>query len=342
MKVLHILSSLNVGGAERFAIDMASVQFRHQNLSTKILSMGKHGEPLEEEVLAQNIPLIITSKLLLLRNAMREADVVHVHSLHCLTRILIASFSLKTKVVFTHHNDQVNRTLKWKIIYQLASHRIDTMIFVVKTAETKFVAAYPVFKSKSITISNGVLERKQDKTSSKMFRLGLVGRFVPLKAQYLLIEAISLLPDLLKKRTSLTFFGTGNLLEKNRKLACSKIPNVEINFLGFVTDRDDIYTNIDCLVVTSETEGLSLAILEAIASGTPIIASNVGGNNKLVDHEINGLLYDFGDIKTLSNNIEDLMISNLKYDRFRTANKKKFLVDYSLEKCSIQYLKVYL
>jgi len=341
MKVLHILSSLNVGGAERFGIDMASVQLRDQNLSTSILSMGKHGEPLEEEVLAQKIPLIITSKLSLLRDAIGNADVVHVHSLHCLIRVLTASFGLKLKLVFTHHNDQVNRKLKWKIIYQLASFRIDTMIFVVKSAETKFLATYPIFKGKSITISNGVLERKQDKTLSKMFRIGLVGRFVPLKAQHLLIEAISLLPDGLKKRLSLSFFGTGDLLENNRKLACLKIPNAEVNFNGFVTDRDEIYTNIDCLVVTSETEGLSLAILEAIASGTPIIASNVGGNSELVQDGINGFLYEYKDIDSLAKYINELMVNTTTYLTYKQANLDIYKSAYSLEKCAKQYLDVY-
>ncbi|MBA6417381.1 glycosyltransferase family 4 protein [Colwellia sp. 6M3] len=341
MKVLHVLSSLNVGGAERFGIDIANVQRRYQKLDVSILSMGDHGEPLEEEVIAQNILLTITSKLSVLRSTIKMMDVVHVHSLHCLLRVLIASFGVNTKIVFTHHNNQVNKSLKWYLIYKLASFRVDTMVFVVKMAETKFLATYPNFKGKSITIANGVLERKQDKTLSNKFRLGLVGRFVPLKAQHILIEAVSLLPDSLKKRISLTFFGTGDLLENNRKLAELKIPDVESTFNGFITDRDEIYTNIDCLIVTSETEGLSLAILEAIASGTPIIASNVGGNSELVQNGVNGYLYEYGDIQCLSKNIADIIAKNSEFEHFTKTNKEKFLVNYSLEQCATQYLDIY-
>ena len=341
MKVLHVLSSLNVGGAERFGIDIANVQRRHQKLDVSILSMGEHGEPLEGEVIAQNILLTISSKLSVLRARIKMMDVVHVHSLHCLLRVLIASFGVNTKIVFTHHNNQVNKSLKWSLIYKLASFRVDTMVFVVKMAETKFLAEYPNFKGQSITIANGVLERKQVKTKSNKFRLGLVGRFVPLKAQHILIEAISTLPDNSKKSISLTFFGTGDLLENNRKLANIKIPDVEVTFSGFVTDRDEIYTNIDCLVVTSETEGLSLAILEAIASGTPIIASNVGGNSELVQDGVNGFLYEYSDIKRLSNHIANLVSENSMLETFIKANKEKFLVNYSLQQCAKKYLDIY-
>ncbi|MBL4680753.1 MAG: glycosyltransferase family 4 protein [Pseudomonadales bacterium] len=342
MKVLHVLSSLNVGGAERFAIDLTVEQREGQHITASILSMGSLSEPLELEAQEQNISLIITSKIKELRQAIKNVDIVHVHSAHCLLRILFASLWLPTKIIFTHHNEQINKTLKWKSIHFFASFKISKITFVVKSAEKKFVKVYPYFSNKVVTILNGVPARTTKKTESKKFRLGHVGRFVPLKAQHLLIKAISLLDKKQQNNISLSFYGTGELMQYNQQLAEKLIPHVQVIFYDFVKDRDEIYSNIDCLAVTSETEGLSLAILEAIASGTPTIASNVGGNHELIKDGENGLLYDFENIKKLSKNIEILMTSNLKYERFRSANKKKFLVDCSLEQCAIQYLKVYL
>jgi glycosyltransferase involved in cell wall biosynthesis len=65
--------------------------------------------------------------------------------------------------------------------------------------------------------------------------------------------------------------------------------------------------------VTSESEGLSIAILEAMAEGKPVIGSNVGGNSRLVIDNVTGVLYPFGDIVKLQSaimkyvNNEDLL-----------------------------------
>ena len=94
MKVLHIVSSLNVGGAERFVIDLAIEQSSSLNLKPVILSMGDKKEPLEEEVIKANIPLLHATSTLDLKNIFKSYDVIHVHSSHCLLRTLIASFFL--------------------------------------------------------------------------------------------------------------------------------------------------------------------------------------------------------------------------------------------------------
>lgn len=215
------------------------------------------------------------------------------------------------------------------------------MVFVAEKARQNYIAIYPEFEKKSCTVLNGVLPMITTKSDSDKFRISHVGRFVPLKAQHILIEAIAELPVKIQDKISVSFFGTGDLLEYNKALVNGMIPNVEVNFRGFVTNRDDIYGNSELLVVTSETEGLSLAILEALASGTPTIASNVGGNPELVQHESNGLLYPYGSAEQLAEKISILVQDKVLYHKFSTQSLAVFKNGFSMDVCTKNYLKAY-
>ena len=342
MRILHVVSSLNVGGAERFVIDLATEQKQQQDFQTTILSMGNKGEPLENEAQRFELGLLHGTKISVLRGFLASYDIVHVHSSYSLLRVLFASLFLPVKVIYTRHNERVHTSFKWRVIYQLAKLRLHKMIFVAEKARQNYLATYPVFKSKSCTVLNGVLPMTTAKSPSEKFRIAHVGRFVPLKAQYLLIEAVSKLSKNIQEKLSLSFFGTGDLLQQNKNLAKELIPAVEVNFKGFVTNRDEIYGDSDLLVVTSETEGLSLAILEALASGTPVIASKVGGNPELVHHSKNGFLYEYGNIEQLAKGIEKLLLDKKEYQQFSQASQQIYNNGFSMKVCAENYFKAYL
>jgi len=341
MKVMHVVSSLNVGGAERFVIDLAVEQKQAHGFQTTVLSMGKKGEPLETEVNKFNLGLLHGSKISQLRSYLSQFDIVHVHSSYCLLRILLASLFLPIKVIYTRHNERVHTSLKWRLIYFLAKLRLYKMIFVAEKARQNYLTIYPEFANKSCTVLNGVLPMITSKTENKKFRIAHVGRFVPLKAQHHIIKAIALLPEETKSTVMLYFYGTGELLEKNKALAKKLIPNVEVNFMGFVTDRNTIYENTDCLVIASETEGLSLAIIEALASGTPTIASNVGGNPELIKHNINGFLFEYSDVEKLAELLALLIQDKALYQQFSQHSIALFESRFSIERCTKEYLEEY-
>lgn len=341
MKILHVVSSLNVGGAERFVIDLATQQKEQYGYQTSVLSMGKQGEPLEDEVKRFELGLLHAIGIAQLRSYLSTFDIVHVHSSYSLLRVLLASLFMPIKVIYTRHNERVHRTLKWRLIYQLAKLRLHKMVFVAEKARRNYLAFYPSFEKNSCTVLNGVLPMTKEKVQSDKFRISHVGRFVPLKAQHVLIKAVAKLPLKFQDKLSLSFFGTGELLADNKELARILIPNVEVNFKGFVTNRDKIYGCSDLLVVTSETEGLSLAILEALASGTPIIASHVGGNPELVLHEINGMLYPYGDVDKLSEQILLLLKDQVLLNKYSYNSIDIFEQGFSMEICANNYLKAY-
>ena len=79
------------------------------------------------------------------------------------------------------------------------------------------------------------------------------------------------------------------------------------HFLGNRTDVDDILNQNDIFCLISNYEGLPISIIEAMRAGMPIIASDVGGVNELVQDEVNGFLIPRGNISELVKKLEYIL-----------------------------------
>ena len=113
--------------------------------------------------------------------------------------------------------------------------------------------------------------------------------------------------------------------------ANQSIVYAEVYFHGMVLDRERIFSSIDMLVMCSETEGLSMSIMEAMARKKPVIATDVGDSSKLVLPEITGVLYDYGDVDKLSStivhyltNIKDIEVQGVKAQEYIKDNYSIF------------------
>jgi glycosyltransferase involved in cell wall biosynthesis len=138
------------------------------------------------------------------------------------------------------------------------------------------------------------------KPESSALRVGSVGRMIPLKSQITLLQAASLLPLSVQEKLEIHYFGDGECLSILQAYDEQQHWPVKVFFHGMVNDRDKIYSSFDVLAVTSETEGLSMVIIEAMANRIPVLATNVGGNPKLVIEGETGHLFDYRDDKTLA------------------------------------------
>jgi glycosyltransferase involved in cell wall biosynthesis len=92
-----------------------------------------------------------------------------------------------------------------------------------------------------------------------------------------------------------------------------------VTFLGRVTHKHlpEFYNMADVFVLPSEREGVPMAILEAIACGTPVIANRIGGIPKFLRNGVNGMLLDDLSIETITSSI--LTVINTKYERLKVA-----------------------
>ncbi len=129
--------------------------------------------------------------------------------------------------------------------------------------------------------------------------VGFIGWLLPIKGPMHLLKAME---DvwLDYADTVVVFIGKGDLDVDLRAEALKAGANGRVNFLGWRNDIDEIMPLFDIFVLPSLNEGMGRVLVEAMAAGKPIVASNVGGIPDLVKHDLNGLLVPPGDEKALA------------------------------------------
>lgn len=119
--------------------------------------------------------------------------------------------------------------------------------------------------------------------------IGIVGRLVPVKGHCYFLEAAQ---NVLQKDASVHFVivGDGELRAELEQYADELQIGSHVHFLGFRPNAPDLFLDLDLVALSSLNEGTPVTVIEAMASGKPVVATQVGGVGDLVQHERNGLL----------------------------------------------------
>ncbi len=119
--------------------------------------------------------------------------------------------------------------------------------------------------------------------------IGIVARLVPIKAVNLFLAAAS---EILTRYPQALFLivGDGELRAELEQQAQHLALTDSVRFLGFRSDLPKIYADLDCVVLCSLNEGLPVAIIEALTSARPVVATDVGSVGNLVTSGVTGLL----------------------------------------------------
>ena len=113
-----------------------------------------------------------------------------------------------------------------------------------------------------------------------------------------------------------------------------------VTFLGARHDIDTLFKAADAFLLPSRAEGMSNALLEAMACGLPVLATKVSGVEELVQNEVDGLLYTPGDFEGLRETLDHLILDPGEAQKLGQAAREKVQA-YSLEKTVDQWLELY-
>lgn len=165
---------------------------------------------------------------------------------------------------------------------------------------------YPPF---SMEKYNAAKEKNRVPKIKGVFTIGFVGRLSEEKKVDDLIKAIQIVSEK-NRNIKCVIVGTGPEESKLKKLTAELNVSRYIDFNGYTDNSFEMLSAFDLFVLPSRTEGCPIVILEAMASGLPVIATNVGGNKELVEDKVTGRLIPPDSHHVLAREIIDLLESN--------------------------------
>ena len=178
----------------------------------------------------------------------------------------------------------------------------------------------------------------------RLWLAGTVGRMQAVKAQPLLAQAFVLAlqrQPALAERLRLVLIGDGALLAECRAIVGAAGVAHLTWMPGERGDVPDVMRGLDCFVLPSLAEGISNTILEAMASGLPVLATRVGANPELVDDGVTGLVVAPGDAGALADGLLRLAGDSEGAARMGRAGRQAVERRFSLQAMVAAYESVY-
>lgn len=301
MNVLHCVSSLEVGGAEKCVKNLA-IEQNSQSINVAILSFGNKGDAfqagLEEAgIKVFNIEGKTTIRIRKIIPILQSYSTIHIHSpavIRAFTPLI--PFLLRKNVVYTLHGE-VEPPLRFiKLAHRLASLYLDKCFAVSAPIKQGITARYGWSEKTVSVIQNGVTVAPSPTQigQSAKIRLCVVCRLIPLKNIIQVIDSFQKYE--LSRSFQLDIFGEGPEKENLEKKVIEFSLEEDIKFHGNVLDENSIYKFADILLINSTTEGLPMSLIEAMARGIPAVSTNVGNINTVISHLDNGCIYEVDDM----------------------------------------------
>lgn len=276
MRVLQVSSARTLGGGETHVSELTA---KLRDLGHEIVVAGKRAGPLHPEIALPFLNSVDIVSALRLRSILRQKpfDIVHAHVARDYTVVLAAAWGVPdVKVVLTRH-----------LLYPVKRHALYRRVdgWLAPTSQILRTLG-PLEPKHSDVIPNWVNVRKfafLPHSQHSPVTVGLLGQISPHKGHDDAIEAIRELGA--GYRLLIAGKGESNYVESLKR----KAAGLPVEFPGFV-ELPDFFAMIDILAVPSWEEPFGIVLLEAMASGIPLVSTACGGPLDIVESEEHGLL----------------------------------------------------
>lgn len=174
--------------------------------------------------------------------------------------------------------------------------------------------------------------------------VGTVGRLDPVKNQAQLLracQAIAASNPALGARLKVLIVGDGPLRQSLASLAADLGLSDRVEFAGARNDTHELLQRMDVFILPSMNEGVSNTILEAMATGLPVVAGRVGGNPELVEHDVTGHLYDPDSTSALQDALLPYLLDPVLRQAHGAAGRERVVQHFRLDSMVERYLDLY-
>ncbi len=287
----------------------------------------------------------------------RDLDVVHAHQYTPFFYGGLGAWWARggTRVIFTEHGRHYPDVVSWKrrlanrwILRRLADRITSVCEFSSRALATK--DGFPADRIQ--VIENGIDVARHDPAADRTalrVRLGLdparryiacIARFHPVKDHRMLLEAFAAvagaLPDV-----DLLLVGDGPLRPQLEAQVAGTGLQSRVRFLGVRPDVPGILAAVDLFALTSVSEAASITLLEAMATGLPVVVTNVGGNPEIVRAGIDGELVPRGDAAAMSDALRKVLTHSTLARTMGVSGAERVRERYRLDRTIERYGRMY-
>jgi L-malate glycosyltransferase len=362
IRIGHLIYSQEIGGSEIVASNICSVMDR-EVFEPIILFLYNRPGPMPQILDEKKIhhrciqmskwrrlfrPFFIAFALNQLK-----IDILHIHHLNFYRQVIFGARLSRVKgLVFTEHSyRELSNNHKLQSVFNNAVNTVDHCTVITNKMKDFFVSRLNIKERQLRVIYNGVdciyyspeNEYAKPSTFPPQFKgkiLLSAGRLVEEKDHFTLLESLRILFDK-GHDILLLVVGDGYL----RDSICKKIDDLGLNnkviMVGTRSNIADYLYYSDIFVLSSKSEGLPMVILEAMASGTPVVSTTVGGIPEIIKNEKTGLLVPPQNPVLFASAIERLLIDSELSKQISDEARRLMLEKFDLRRITEEYCQLY-
>lgn len=326
MKVLYLLNYAGKAGTERYVETLVrylnhtkvEAHFAYHEGGLLVERLQELGVPCRRIEMRRRFDFKAAKELAALCKEWK-IDLVHCHYLReHYTALLAKQYNPQIKVVYTNHFVMENDALT-RMSNRWLDKRQDQIIAVCNKGKEQLIRngwsgerIQVIFNAVDPAVWEGDRSqstlRQELGLSEERFVMLCASRFAADKGHKYLIDSVKRLTTMTDVPFTLVLAGDGPLLEASQTQVKELGLEDYVSFIGFRKDIKNLYKGSDLYVNASEHEALSYLIIEAMAAGLPVIATDMGGNRDIVNDKAGcGLLVKYDDAVSMSDAMKRLM-----------------------------------
>lgn len=355
MKIMLVLPWFEVSGAEMMVADLAK-ELKKRGHDVLIVSLYNRRTSISDEVTTNGVKIKyldkhrgIDTRIVCNMYSIIKAfnpDVIHTHLNVMKYVVPVAALLRYKKIYHTVHNvaDKEQRKAD-RILTNFFVKVLGVKLVGIAPQVTESIAKEYNIPTKSIpTIYNGrnlkdfLCER--DYSFNGTIKILHVGRFAEQKNHEMIVNAFKQVKNKVSD-VVLLLVGDGELMTSIKEQVHQLDLDSDVIFLGIRDDINEIMKSSDIFILPSKYEGMPIVLIEAMASGLPIIVTPVGGIPDMISNDVNGLMVaDYRSDTELS----DAICKLIDNEQIREKIGRKAKTDanrYSSQEMTELYLKLY-
>ena len=362
LKIVHVTFDMSIGGAEKVIYNLITNTDKTR-YDASVLCLGKIVGPIGQQLISIGYKVDIIARepgfdISLIYKIRRyvqkhKVDVLHCHQYTPYVYGVFGSMSNFCRVIFTEHGRFFpDERKKKRVLINPFLNLFTGYVTAISKATRDALVDYENFPYNKIkVVYNGIDDLNYLSSGDPELKktlgikdgasiLGTVARLDSIKNQRMMINALKLVHDNYPD-TYLIIVGDGPERKNLQELVSGLHVSSKVIFTGFSEEAHIYYKIMDMFLLTSFSEGTAMTLLEAMASGLPCIATNVGGNPEIVKDSETGILVPVNDEKLLADTICALISNRSLSKKLGEAGRKRYEEKFTVEKMVAAYQQMY-